>query len=663
MLYFWCNSNKKMIKNLLILISFYFLNVGVLSSTNYYVNDGFTTNDIYCVVSGTGYTGVNSAGRGLSPSTPVLTLTYLFTLYGSSFAAGDTIKIDAGIYAKGGTPSVTTESKFNITVSGLTFIGAGMGVTTFSNNFHGGGTDYFMQINANNTTVKNMTFTKYYGGAPNSGTVYNGINTGGQVLSIYNATGVVIENVSLFDNGTNGNAAIAIGPNSTVLLKGGGSNCNATGSSYSGGIDAIGNAINLTIQNVIIAYNSKTAFGGAGLYVYSIHNTNIVNVKNSAFINNIGGLGGGAGVYCNGGNVTIRESSILSNTVSTSGGPYYVGAGIGIVGGTMTLTKCKISNNKSSGGSTTSFGGVGLTPSSGNVILKIDSCSFSGNTGQRTTGNDIGARINGSNKFSITINETTFSTGAIDIGGGSTNSCAGNTFKITNSGNPTITYSGSGPCTLGAGSNISSPYTFTSPTIPSFTGNCSNFVILPIELTRFEGECSNGQVILNWQTASEINNSEFKIERSTNGIDFEIIGSVKSIGASGRINNYNYLDEDNVAVTCYYRLNQKDYDGKTSISKIIAVEHTCGRKLNSEITSYPNPSNDYAVLDIKLYQTALVTIDIVDEIGRTIKKYDATKYDAGMTSVNLDLSNLNAGIYFLKVLVNDRPTIKKLVKL
>ena len=300
----------------------------------------------------------------------------------------------------GGSSQSATLVAGAFTVSGLTFIGAGMGVTTFSNNFHGGGTDYFMQINANNTTVKNMTFTKYYGGAPNSGTVYNGINTGGQVLSIYNATGVVIENVSLFDNGTNGNAAIAIGPNSTVLLKGGGSNCNATGSSYSGGIDAIGNAINLTIQNVIIAYNSKTAFGGAGLYVYSIHNTNIVNVKNSAIINNIGGQGGGAGVYCNGGNVTIRESSILSNTVSTSGGPYYVGAGIGIVGGTMTLTKCKISNNKSSGGSTTSFGGVGLTPSSGNVILKIDSCSFSGNTGQRTTGNDIGARINGSNKFS-----------------------------------------------------------------------------------------------------------------------------------------------------------------------------------------------------------------------------------------------------------------------
>jgi hypothetical protein len=329
----------------------------------------------------------------------------------------------------------------------------------------------------------------------------------------------------------------------------------------------------------------------------------------------------------------------------------------------MTLTKCKISDNKSFGASTTSFGGVGLTPSSGNVTLKIDSCSFSGNTGQRTTGNDIGARINGSNKFSITINETTFSTGAIDIGGGSTNSCAGNTFKITNSGNPTITYSGSGPCALGAGSNISSPYTFASPTIPSFTGNCTNFIILPIELTRFEGECSNGQVILNWQTASEINNSEFKIERSTNGIDFETIGSVISIGASGRINNYSYIDEDNLDVTCYYRLTQKDFDGKTSSSKIISVEHACARKLNSEIITYPNPSNDYVVLDIKLYQTSLVSIDIVNEIGRSIKKYDANKYDIGMTSINLDISKLNAGIYFLKVLINDQLTNQKLVKL
>ena len=69
------------------------------------------------------------------------------------------------------------------------------------------------------------------------------------------------------------------------------------------------------------------------------------------------------------------------------------------------------------------------------------------------------------------------------------------------------------------------------------------------------------------------------------------------------------------------------------------------------------------MLDIKLYQTSLVSIDIVNEIGRTIKKYDANKYDIGMTSINLDISKLNAGIYFLKVLINDQLTIQKLVKL
>jgi hypothetical protein len=69
------------------------------------------------------------------------------------------------------------------------------------------------------------------------------------------------------------------------------------------------------------------------------------------------------------------------------------------------------------------------------------------------------------------------------------------------------------------------------------------------------------------------------------------------------------------------------------------------------------------VLDIKLYQTSLVSIDIVNEIGRSIKKYDANKYDIGMTSINLDISKLNAGIYFLKVLINDQLTNQKLVKL
>lgn len=623
----------------------------------YYVNDNFILGDRF-----TSAVGVNAVGNGTLSTSPVLTLKYLFTQYSAAFVSGDSIKIDTGTYGKGGSPSNTTESNFNITTAGLVIIGTGMVATTFSNNFHGTGSNYFMYVTANNTTIKDLTITKYYGAPANSGVTYNGINTGAQAITVANATGVVIENVSLFDNGTNGNAAVTIGPSSTVLIKGGGSNCNATGSSYSGGIDAIGNNINLTIQNVIIAYNSKTLFNGAGLYVYSIHTTNNVNVFNSSFMNNTGGLGGGAGVYCHGGNINLRTSSIESNTVSTSGGPYRVGAGIAIVGGTMTITKCKIFNNKSLGSSTTDFGGVGLTPSAGNIILKIDSCSFSGNNGARTTGNDIGARINNANTFSITVNETTFNTGAIDIGGGSTNSCAGNTFRITNSGNPTISYSGSGACVLGAGSNTSAPHTFTSPAIPTFTGTCSNFTILPIELTRFEGDCNNDEIVLNWQTASEKNNSLFYVEKSADGIQFHTIGTVKGAGTTHQKTNYTFIDENKTENINYYRLKQIDYNGKENYSSIISVDHDCLVQPKTEIMAYPNPTNGLLAIDFKLFKSSSFRFEIIDGLGRIISTSAESKYESGLQSFNLDLNSVREGIYILRVWLGEELHILKVLK-
>ena len=624
MLYFWCNSNKKMIKNLLILISFYFLNVGVLSSANYYVNDGFTTNDIYCVVSGTRYTGVNSAGRGLSPSTPVLTLTYLLTQYSASMVAGDVIYIDAGTFSDAG---------INISKNGLSIIGAGTNLTVFNSNNASG---YFMKILANNVLLQDLSIQNYGYSSGGSGLA--------QALFVGNGsstyTGILVKDVKINKNGgSSGDAAVHILANTTATFTGGGGTCNNNTQNYSGGFHVIGNNINLLISNYVLTGNGGDCFGGIAGGAFRItggSSSQKVEIRNSTFEKNeyCSSTFNAMDIYMVTGDLKVYDSYFNNSSSSYASGTA-IGGSIEVLGGNAAFYNSKFTNHRSTGG----MRGCAIGNAGGAVIL--ESCYFSGNSANKADDvHNSSGTISANNCIWNEIGQT------------------GGTFIIANSGNPTI-FEGTVIKT-----NTIAPTSFTTPSTPSYTGTCSSSItILPIELTRFEGECSNGQVILNWQTASEINNSGFKIERSTNGIDFETIGSVISLGASGRINNYSYIDEDNLAVTCYYRLTQKDYDGKTSSSKIISVEHACARKLNSEIITYPNPSNDYVMLDIKLYQTSLVSIDIVNEIGRTIKKYDATKYDIGMTSINLDLSKLNAGIYFLKVLVNDQPTVQKLVKL
>jgi hypothetical protein len=72
---------------------------------------------------------------------------------------------------------------------------------------------------------------------------------------------------------------------------------------------------------------------------------------------------------------------------------------------------------------------------------------------------------------------------------------------------------------------------------------------------------SNKYVILNWQTAQEINTSHFIIERSANGTDFSSIGKVSASGNNSITKDYLYTDTKPAKGTNYYRLKMVDADG------------------------------------------------------------------------------------------------------
>ncbi|MFZ9956147.1 MAG: hypothetical protein ACO3E1_08475 [Flavobacteriales bacterium] len=55
---------------------------------------------------------------------------------------------------------------------------------------------------------------------------------------------------------------------------------------------------------------------------------------------------------------------------------------------------------------------------------------------------------------------------------------------------------------------------------------------LPVQLTSFEAQKDGNNVQLHWQTGSEINSDHFEIMHSTDGINFEPIGTVPSAGSS-----------------------------------------------------------------------------------------------------------------------------------
>jgi hypothetical protein len=96
---------------------------------------------------------------------------------------------------------------------------------------------------------------------------------------------------------------------------------------------------------------------------------------------------------------------------------------------------------------------------------------------------------------------------------------------------------------------------------------------LPVTLLFFKGENrGNKYSHLTWETALEINNSGFIIERSLDAINFNYIGWVDGHGNSTVLNSY-YFDDFNIepGKTYYYRLKQVDYDGIFEYSNLISI--------------------------------------------------------------------------------------------
>ncbi|MFC2086477.1 T9SS type A sorting domain-containing protein, partial [Bacteroidota bacterium] len=182
---------------------------------------------------------------------------------------------------------------------------------------------------------------------------------------------------------------------------------------------------------------------------------------------------------------------------------------------------------------------------------------------------------------------------------------------------------------------------------------------LPVELINFYGEVIDEQVNLFWTTASEIDNDNFEIERSEDGIHFETIANIDGYGYANELKHYKYTDKNPLYESIYYRLKQNDFDGISSYSDIINVTY----KRNSELYNtllYPNPASTDK-LNISLngfYDINQIEIIIIDKLGNQVHSQNLI---LDFVSVNkiIDISKLDPGIYFVFGFNNEDILFKK----
>lgn len=205
----------------------------------------------------------------------------------------------------------------------------------------------------------------------------------------------------------------------------------------------------------------------------------------------------------------------------------------------------------------------------------------------------------------------------------------------------TQNFNPSGAGTFGPGLGPHTPSGFASANcINGFLAKYSTTISLPIELTSFSAKCSDGNVTINWQVASQINNNYFTIERTLDGINFETIGTLQGGGNTNQTMNYSFVDANPLPSTSYYRLRQTDYDGKTEAFTIVAV--SCEDENTWSFNLKPNPATNELTISLN-GKKELTTILITDVIGQVIMTVPV--FTTSETIINIE--HLSKGIYFV----------------
>lgn len=180
------------------------------------------------------------------------------------------------------------------------------------------------------------------------------------------------------------------------------------------------------------------------------------------------------------------------------------------------------------------------------------------------------------------------------------------------------------------------------------TGAYETLSTLPIELLSFTGTRENDENVLTWITATEINNKEFIVERSTDGLNFsEMVNVIPGAGNSNNSHYYSTIDDNLTHPIYYYRLKQIDFDNSYSYSNIISIDTENDLYMNALV--FPNPIANDDILNFNIKNTSNLTnslnIKIFNALGMLCFE---TSQNKSIKTINLKGLNLSSGIYTIQ---------------
>ncbi len=361
----------------------------------------------------------------------------------------------------------------------------------------------------------------------------------------------------------------------------------------------------------------------------------------------VGGLGGislsgqisGGRIFMGGGGGGGHENDGAGSAGGNGGGIILIRANSLVVSGSCTRT---ISANGISPANASNDGSGGAG-GGGSIVLHIGTYTVAGTCPLTISANG------GNGGSSIT-------SGAHGGGGGGGQGAVifsgaqpgTNVTTQTNAGTGGSSCSGCPPASNGGGG--------VGPDNSGIFTNTNN--PLPVELINFTATLNGNQVDVSWQTASEINNDYFIVERASDQQSATELGMVDGNGTSSQLHSYLFTDLSPNPEMNYYRLRQVDFNGALHYSEWVSVEFI---PAENYISIFPNPSSGIFGIQFSAYEDQTVLVTVTDVTGRLVNEQHvniAMKEQLFST----DISAQPGGIYFITITTQQAKSVYRLVK-
>ncbi len=164
---------------------------------------------------------------------------------------------------------------------------------------------------------------------------------------------------------------------------------------------------------------------------------------------------------------------------------------------------------------------------------------------------------------------------------------------------------------------------------------------IELAVTRFDT-----YIELNWERNKYSKASYFLINKSIDGIKFNLLAEILALDDKEKYNYIDYFDKNQDV--SYYNIVQVNIDSTENHSSIIKV----GTGLTNifEIKpNYPNPFNPITQLSVEMYESSEVQIAVYDVVGKRIATIFDGTLSQGIYTFQFDGSNYPSGLYFCEV--------------